>query len=417
MQVFLVTLGSYGDVLPFVALGAELQARGYAVSLAAPAPFASLAARSGFTFHALGSEAEYDRMFARAEYWHPRRGIQAALAFDLAMTEPVYRWLAGAWRPGTGIAVASSACFGARVAQDRLGVPLVTVHVMPLLVESRSASPALPGLPGSGLLSSRLRHLLWRGVDRHVLDPAVLPGLNAFRSALDLPPVGRLRFWWNSPLGIILMFPDWYCPPQPDWPSQAVQVGFPMADRLGDVAALDRDLLAFLEVGEPPLVFTYGSTMRHGRRFFADAVRVCARMGRRGILVSRDDGQVPDVLPPDIVRVHYAPFGALFPHCAAVIHHGGTGTLVHALAAGVPQLVSPLAFDQFDGAERVERLGLGASLGKRRFTPARAARQLGRLLSSAAVRDCCRAARDRMAGQDGVPAACDEIERQLRASG
>ncbi|WP_375461056.1 glycosyltransferase [uncultured Enterovirga sp.] len=411
MQVFLVTMGSHGDVLPFVALGAELQGRGHAVRLAAPAPFAALADRAGLRFHPLGSPAEYDRMFGEPDFWHPRRGIHAAFAFNTAMTEPVFRWIEKDWRPAQGLVVASASSFGARVAQDRLGTPVVTVHVSPLLVESRSASPSLPGLSGSRFASSRLRHLAWRGADRLVVDPAALPRLNAFRAMLGLPPVGRLRHWWNSPLGVILMFPGWYCPPQPDWLSQIRQVGFPVADRLGDEEALDPDLLAFLEAGEPPLAFTYGSTMRHGAAFFEAALQICRRMGRRGILLSRREEQVPPNLPPDVVHVRYAPFGALLPRCVALVHHGGVGTVMHAFAAGIPQLVSPLAFDQFDGAERVERLGVGKRLSRGAFDPARAERRLRGLLSSGAVRAACRLAQLRMAGRNGVPEACDEIER------
>jgi len=47
------------------------------------------------------------------------------------------------------------------------------------------------------------------------------------------------------------------------------------------------------------------------------------------------------------------------PHCAAIVHHGGIGTTSQALAAGIPQLIRPMAFDQFDNANRIEKLGCG----------------------------------------------------------
>ncbi|MEL6059470.1 glycosyltransferase [Methylobacterium sp. DCY52] len=127
MQVLLVAIGSHGDVLPFIALGAELKRRRHEVTLAAPAPFGAMAIRAGLGFHRLGTQADYDSFAAEPELWRPWRGVRAAFRFFSALTEPTYRWLAASWRPGEGIVVASTLSLGARVAQDKLGLPLVTV--------------------------------------------------------------------------------------------------------------------------------------------------------------------------------------------------------------------------------------------------------------------------------------------------
>ncbi|WP_132254880.1 glycosyltransferase [Methylobacterium segetis] len=414
MQVLLVAIGSHGDVLPFIALGTELKRRGHAVLLAAPAPFADMADRAQLAFHGLGTQAEYDGFVAEPNLWHPRRGVRVTFGFVSALTEPVYRWIAAKWRPGEGIVAASTLSLGARVAQDKLGLPLVTVHVMPVLVESRHAPPILPGLPLPSFLSARLRHWIGRGADTYVIGPAALPGLNAFRAKLELPPVRRLRHWWNSPLRVLLGFPEWYAEPQPDWPRQAVQVGFPLADRCGDVDELTPTLAAFLKAGDPPVVFTYGSAMRQGQSFFDAAVRICRRMGRRGILLTPQDGQVPADLPPQILHAAYAPLSQLLPHCVALVHHGGIGTVAQALAAGIPQLVVPVAFDHFDEGQRLRRLGVGSVLSRHRFTPSRAVAKIERLLGNPDVTRACAMARARMLAENGVRTACDAIE-DLRA--
>jgi UDP:flavonoid glycosyltransferase YjiC (YdhE family) len=64
-------------------------------------------------------------------------------------------------------------------------------------------------------------------------------------------------------------------------------------------------------------------------------------------------------LPPSIQVAAHLPFDALLPQVAVLVHHGGIGTTAAALAAGIPQLVIPFAFDQFDNAARVARLGVG----------------------------------------------------------
>ncbi|KMO40957.1 hypothetical protein VQ03_13570 [Methylobacterium tarhaniae] len=88
-------------------------------------------------------------------------------------------------------------------------------------------------------------------------------------------PVRRLRYWWHSPERVLLAVPDWYAPPQADWPAQLVQVGFPLADTFGEAAELAPDLAAFLRVGPAPLVVIYGSAMAGAHAFLAAAVAAC----------------------------------------------------------------------------------------------------------------------------------------------
>lgn len=416
MHILIVAVGSHGDVLPLIATGSALLRRGHSVTLAGPAPFAAMAARANLPFFALGTEEGYRRAASEPGLWRPWRGAAAMFRHVSALTEPTYRWLAENVRPGETIVLASTLALGARVAQDKLGLDLVTAHLMPLLVESRTKPPTLPGLPLPEGLPPRLRHWIGRGADRLVIDPAALPPLNAFRRQLGLPPVHRLRHWWNSPQRVLLAFPEWYAAPQPDWPSQAVQVGFPLADRFGDASELDPTVTAFLEAGTPPLAFTYGSAMVRAQAFFRAALALCTRLGRRGIFLAPQGGQVPDNLPATMLHVPYAPFSRLLPRCAALVHHGGIGTVAQALAAGRPQLVVPVAFDHFDEARRLRGLRIGASLSRRRFTPARAGAEIDRLLSDPRVARACAAARARMACEDGIAATCDAVEALRRSA-
>ena len=416
MRVHLVALGTYGDVLPLIAIGVELKRRGHAVGLAAPAPFEAFAKRAGIPFRALGTQGDYDAFVAEPHLWRPWRGVKAVFRFAAAMIEPTYDWIAAVSERGQSIVVGSTLALGTRVAQDHLTLPLVTIHVMPVIVESQFAPPVLPSFPLPGFLTPKFKHWLGRGADKYVIGPATQPTLNAFRAKLGIPPARRIRHWWNLATGLVLMFPDWYAPPQPDWPANSVQVGFPIADRLGDATELSPELSAFLDAGAPPLVFSYGSGMRKSRAFFETALRLCERMGRRGVFLAPQKGQVPASLPASVVHVPYAPLSRLLPRSAALIHHGGVGTVAQALIAGVPQLVVPVAFNHFDEVKRIERLGVGTSLAQRRFTPERAAQVLDALFADPKVAQACAAAKARMLAEDGVGAACDAIERTFAAA-
>lgn len=412
IQVALVAVGTHGDVLPFIALGHTLLARGHGVSLAAPAPFEAMARRAGLAFQPLGSAADYESVIDQPELWHPRWGFRPMFDFAMQVAETTCLWLGATRARGVEqIVVASPLAWGARLAQELYDIPSATLHVMPFLIESRSDPPRLPGLPLPRILPAAARAWLNQGADTVAVGPFTLPPLNALRARLGLDPVARLRHWWNSPTRMLLMFPDWYAAPQADWPAQAVQLGFPLVDRFGDVPAMPPELEAFLAAGDAPLVFTYGSAMRQGASFFETALAVCRRMGRRGVLLAPQDGQIPKPLPPGIIHLPYAPLSALLPRSAALVHHGGVGTVAQALAAGIPQLVVPVAFDHFDEGQRLKDRRLGATLSRRAFRPARAARVLGRLLSDPAVTRACARAKARMAeGPDAIGAACDRVE-------
>ena len=124
----------------------------------------------------------------------------------------------------------------------------------------------------------------------------------------------------------------------------------------------------------PNCSMTPGSAMRHAQEFFAESVAACQRLGRRGLLLTRFAEQVPTDLPETIRHLEYVPFSRVLPRAAALVHHGGIGTTAQALAAGIPQLVMPLAHDQPDNAARLERLGVGRTIAPRRYRAARAAR-------------------------------------------
>src|SRR5690606_3222482 len=116
---------------------------------------------------------------------------------------------------------------------------------------------------------------------------------------------------------VLGLFPDWYAAPQPDWPPNLVLTGFPLAD-VDEAPRLAPEIEAFLRAGDPPVVFTIGTGMAFGRRFFEASAEACRRLGRRGILLTKFADQVPDALPEGVARFEYAPFEPLLPRAAAL---------------------------------------------------------------------------------------------------
>jgi UDP:flavonoid glycosyltransferase YjiC (YdhE family) len=105
----------------------------------------------------------------------------------------------------------------------------------------------------------------------------------------------------------------------------------------------------------------------------------------------------------------------VLPRAAALVSHGGIGTLSPALAAGIPQLVMPLGFDQFDNAARLERLGVAARLLPQRFRGPAVAHEVARLLTSPAVARACQVAAARLHKDEWEDATCQTVEELAEA--
>lgn len=415
MKVLVVALGTYGDVLPFVGLAAEMRRRGHDVVLAAARRFEGAAERADVPFVAVQSETQYADVFEHPAFWRPIRGAYRLFRAVPDFLAPVYDFVEAHAEPGRTVVVASHLALGARVAEEALGTPMASVHLTPIMLVSRHAGPTTPALGKAEWLPEAVSWRLQTGVYTHFISPLLLPRLNAFRAAKGLKPLKKLRKWWHPRRRMILLFADWFAPPQPDWPRQARQIDFPRADHYGAPSAgLDPALEAFLAEGDRPVVVTFGSAREKADRLLAAVLAACARLGRRCLVLSHRPPDRAGVSPDAAVFFSgYAPLGDVLPRCAAIVHHGGIGTVALALKSGVPQLVAPFGFDQFDHAARIERLGCGASIRRPFFTERRVASVLGRLLESADIAESCRRVADVFGDDDAIARACDEIEAEF----
>jgi UDP:flavonoid glycosyltransferase YjiC (YdhE family) len=411
MKFLLLPLGTAGDVHPFLGVGRVLRARGHHVTVITNGHFEPLSRSLGLEFIALGTEQDYQRVLADPDLWHPLRCARVLTRWGLPLIPHQFEIIRQHHEPGQTIVVSGAGALGARIAHDKLGVPLATLFLQPGLIPSIYQSPVLPPLPPLPRLVPRfVRRLLYWGLDR-VAQRLLGPAVNTFRGSLGLPPAYHLlSSYWFAPQLVVGMFPDWFGPPQPDWPLQIRLAGFPLYD--GRVEEqLARKAEEFLQGGEPPIIFTPGTGMKHGQSFFRAAVQACRQLGRRGLLLTRYAEQVPTALPASVCHFAYLPLGQLLPRAAALVHHGGVGTVSQALAAGVPQLIRPVAYDQPDNALRVQQLGVGDWLSPRAFRAPAVGRKLHRLLTSPAVAECCRASARRLAGVEALPETCRMVEQ------
>jgi hypothetical protein len=227
--------------------------------------------------------------------------------------------------------------------------------------------------------------------------------LRAFRARHGVA-TDKLMIWegQHSPHGCLLLFDEVLAAPQPDWPVPAHLCGAALHDGMsGDQALLERLPAA----SERPIVFALGSAaVWMGQDFFRAAIRAAVELERPAILLTGKPwpGELP---PPGVHAVDYLPYSRVFPRAAALVHQAGIGTLAQALRAGVPQLITPVGFDQPDNAARAARLGVARVLPFQRVTARRLQQALAALLSDSGAHACAQHVARALDGQGALRAA------------
>lgn len=406
MHAILVSIGTDGDIFPYVGLGAKLRARGHRVTLVASAHYEPLALAHAFDFRALVSTQENQELFDHPDFWHPLKTAPLSARWGVRFLRRQYEMLSDL-AGEDAVLVANPGVFAVALVHEKFGRPWASLVLQPGVIPSVIAPPIMPGFAFLSGAPRPVWKLFWRALDV-VGDVLVGREFNALRASLGLPPMRRIFQNWLSPQLALGMFPDWYGPPPSDWPPQMRLTGFPMYDG-GQNRRLADEVLNFCRSGPPPVAFTFGTGMRHSAAMFRAAVEASKKCGVRAIFLTKHRDQLPDPLPPSALHCVFAPFDQLFPLCAAVVHHGGIGTVAQAMAAGTPQLIQPICFDQMDNGARVKRLGIGDALGCRHAPPPQIAAALAKLLTPEA-RDRCREISARFAANDALDTAAQHIE-------
>jgi UDP:flavonoid glycosyltransferase YjiC (YdhE family) len=260
-------------------LALELRSRGYQVTLATNPHYEGLAAQYGLPFEPLGTEEAFAACISHPDLWHPQRAFRHLFHGLRPALQQQYQIHADRAVAGELVGITNCFGFGALVAQDKLGLPVVTLHCQPAVLWSDQEPPSLPGVCGPRWL----KRLLFRIGEWFFIDAVVCPFLNGWRHELGLPPVSKITRWWNSPYSVLCLFPAWYSKPQWDWPGNVMQTDFPLwSHQSGETLA--GEVEDFLGPGRPPVVCTPGSTSLHGRGFFEAAVQACVALGRRALL-------------------------------------------------------------------------------------------------------------------------------------
>jgi UDP:flavonoid glycosyltransferase YjiC (YdhE family) len=420
-RIVLTTFGSYGDLHPYLALARGLMKRGHEPVIATTEIYRPKVEQEGIAFHAtrpdladLGDQAEVVR-----RVYDPRHGAEYMTRQLIMPHLPrTFDDLAAVAR-GADLLVSHAITYAAPLVARKLDLPWLSTILSPMVFLSTYDPPTLPPAPWLKHLhrfSPALYRLAFRAMRSTVRSWSEPVRQLARERGLPEPRGDPLFEGQFSPHGTLAMFSSVLADPQPDWPPRTHITGFPFHDADEVAPQAMHALDDFLAAGDPPIVVTLGSSaVFDARDFYRQAVEIPRHLGRRAVLLTgRQAGdQGLGSLPRDVFATDYAPHSKVFPRAAAVVHQGGVGTLAQALRAGRPMLVIPFSHDQPDNAERAERLGVARSIPRAKFSVDGGVAALRELLDDPRYAKAAEAVASRIAGEDGVGAACARIESLL----
>jgi UDP:flavonoid glycosyltransferase YjiC (YdhE family) len=415
-RVVMVTLGSWGDLFPFIDLGRELVARGNSAVVCSSAAHEDLVRSAGIEFRQIGRTVDFDDYRRHPEILSSRLGGFSGLraALDLFVFSQIDRLVDDLVTAAgdADVVVAHPAHAAAPIAAEVVGLPLVTASVFPGLIPTRRWPPGSDRAAAvlGRWLGPSYNRLAWqaaRALCRRAFDP---PSNDARRRVGLRPRRDNLlrATTTDSERVLVLASPRIISRPS-DWPAHVELTGFTTWDNPG--WAVSDELRRFLSEGPPVVLVTLGSSgALDPADFFAVTVAAARQLGRRVLVVAGPSAdQVPEQTD-DVFVARLVPYSAVLPQCAAAVHHAGIGTAVQCWRAGVPQLVLPRAFDQ----PLTAALICGRHTGLSVPWPPRLGRvrdALRQLLDDGLVRDHARALAAALGDEEGSKTAVDAIEK------
>lgn len=374
LNIVIQVVGSRGDVQPFLALGSELQKHGHRVRLATHDIFESFVLESGLEFFPIGGDPK-ELMAYMVKNPGLIPSMKSLREGDIKRKrDMIAQMLRGCWRscvdadpksqrPFVADAIiANPPSFAHIHCAQALGIPVHLMFTMPWS-STRAFPHPLANFVGTGDVKPALLNYASYGIVEFLTWHGLGDVINEFRKSLDLEAVPNSV---GPVLAEALKVPFTYCwspalvPKPQDWKSHIDVCGYffrgaPKYDP-------PKDIHDFLRNGPPPVYIGFGSIVVEDpttmTTMILDAIH---SLGVRAI-ISRGWSKLGaelDSKDPSVLFIDDCPHEWLFQHVAAVVHHGGAGTVACGLRNGCPTTVIPFFGDQPFWGEMIAAAGAG----------------------------------------------------------
>ncbi len=409
-------MGSLGDLHPMIALALELKKRGHTPVLNTWEGYREKVVDLSLEFRSLRPNLDpTDRELLR-------KTMDAKTGPEMVIKELIFPNLGDMYEDlidaceGADLLINGEIVYATASVVEKTGIKWISSTLAPLSMfssEDPNIYPTAEWLEYLRPMPAFMHRALF-SVMRLSLNSWYEP-YKAFRRSIGLSedhePIFDDKF---SKLLNLALFSKAIGRPQSDWHSPTLQTGFCFFDE-GETAELDPKLAAFLDEGEPPIIFTLGSAaVLDARDFFDESAKAAKMLGRRALLLYGRENEPPKGLDDTMAAFEYAPYSQVFPRAACVVHQAGIGTTAQVLRAGVPHLIMPYSHDQPDNAARCRRAGVAEIISRDSYNAESAAKALSAILSDEKYSANALALKRIIDSENGTKIACDAIEAVLR---
>ena len=416
MKINILTVGSRGDIQPYLALGVGLKAAGYDVRLTTHELFKPLITRYGLEFFPIGGNVQtvLQGDTGQATIEAGRNPIKVLQGLTKAFEPLMEECLEQSWQSCQDVdaIVSSGTAFWGNDIAERLELPFFFGLLQPVNITRQFPHPLAPkinlGGPFNQLTYQLINRFYWR-----LFKPFIAPWR---KKRLQLPYHKGCPFFgdrWRQ-LPKLYGFSPTIIPKPADWDDSCHVTGYWFLDAPAEFTP-PADLLDFLADGEPPVSIGFGSmSSRDSDAITTTALTALQQTGQRGLLLTGWGGITQTDLPDSVFKLEGIPHAWLFPKMKAIVHHGGAGTTAAALRSGVPSVVVPFFADQPFWGDRTVRLGTSAaSIQKRSLSTAKLADAIRQAVESESLRAKARKVGRTLQAEDGVAAAIDIIKKRI----
>lgn len=416
MKILIITIGSRGDVQPYVALGKGLKAAGHEVTVCTAWSFEGFVEEHGLRFAYMDNdlvELLTDDVGRQAleDMQGPIGTIKTAIRL-IRMLKPVMRRImSDVWDAARefepDFLVYNSKVPGVHIA-EKLGMPCALAMPFPQFVAT-GEFPTI-GMPDFGAFTNRASYKIVQ-----LFTTAFGGMINEFRTdILGLEKTSRFiglhHMTDGTPVPVLHCYSETVVPRPADWPACAYVTGYWFLDEKSEPSD---ELVSFLEKGDPPVYVGFGSMSgRKPEKVTKVVVESLEAANVRGIIATGWGGLEPSDLPDSILKIDQAPHDWLFPRVSAVVHHGGAGTTAAGLRAGRPTVICPFFGDQGFWGKRVFDLRVGSKpIPQRKLSVGKLGNAIRQVTTDRAFSKNASRIGKKIRSEDGVKKALVTIEQ------
>lgn len=346
MKILIPTIGSRGDIQPYIALGSGLQKAGYDVTFASHPTFRSLVEFHELNFVPFGPDIDLglDTAMLRENNHGIDGGFIKVMKYSFDLLERSHEDLMRLVQDADLVFIThtSTGSIEAELHGKRIISGNLFAQIIPIPRSKQT------------LMEKTIGRLMGNVIGMFMTQP-----MNQLRKKYGMPSLGDHGVS-STELNLIACSPH-IMPPDPRWEPHNKMTGYWFSPEPENWTP-PQELVEFINRGEKPVVVSLGamSLSKHDAGQMVELMIGAALKAQwRMIIQGWETAIAARTLPENVIGVSSIPHGWLLPHCSAIVHHGGFGTTSAGFRAGIPQIIIPHIIDQYIWGNLVAQKGLG----------------------------------------------------------